>query len=424
MGPGLAINQQFWIWKKANVGPGTLETYESGAEAGGRNQYGLAVTLPGVGPGVKEFPGKDFTPGNFGLIDLGGEDGRPEPNALEDNLGLAQIGAGPDGTNGVELDPIRMTSGLSDQFTIALDNLDEEELFVGNIDWRNRGDSFIADQLSLPLIKVGEDLVKNNAGVIRVTLSDLPEGPYQVTSFHLDPDFTQCEAIDILVDVGDGNGYVDTGVIGNANLAAGGVGGLTPELLLQSAATFNFTADGTNDVMILFDGRFAEDTEVPLAGLNIQFGTVTQPGDYNDNGELDAGDLDPQAQAIAGGQNPTEFDLNGDGVVDFAGDRIAWLHDLKVTYVGDADLDGLFDSQDFVTVFVAGKYETGEQATWGEGDWNADLFFDTGDFVAAFVDGGYEAGAFPGAVQAVPEPSSIGLLLLGLLGLIRVVRRA
>ncbi len=149
----------------------------------------------------------------------------------------------------------------------------------------------------------------------------------------------------------------------------------------------------------------------------------TMPGDYNNNGELDVEDLDLQAAAIFAGDNPPEFDLNGDGVVDFNGDRIMWLHDLKVTWVGDADLNGLFDSSDFVAVFVEGKYETGEAAGWASGDWNADLVFDSGDFVAAFVDGGYEAGEFPGAVQAVPEPSSVVLTLLGLLSLIGWIRR-
>ncbi len=140
-------------------------------------------------------------------------------------------------------------------------------------------------------------------------------------------------------------------------------------------------------------------------------GAIVIEGDYNDNQLLDTGDLDLQAVAIAGGENPAEFDLNGDGIVDYDGDRMMWLHDLKKVYVGDVDLNGTFDSADFVTVFIAGKYETLEAATWEEGDWNADLVFDTGDFVAAFVDGGYEAGFFPGAVAAVPEPH--GLLACG-----------
>ena len=145
-------------------------------------------------------------------------------------------------------------------------------------------------------------------------------------------------------------------------------------------------------------------------------------GDYNNNGELDVEDLDLQATAIAGGLDPPEFDLTGDGVVD-EGDRVFWLHDLKGTWVGDADLNGLFDSGDFVAVFIEGKYETGEAAGWAQGDWNADLVFDSGDFVSAFIDGGYEIGAFPGAVQAVPEPSSLVLTLFGLAALLGLATR-
>ncbi len=91
------------------------------------------------------------------------------------------------------------------------------------------------------------------------------------------------------------------------------------------------------------------------------------PGDYNQNGELDVEDLNLQASAIVGGQNPPEFDLNEDGVVDYDGDRIAWLHELKKVYVGDVDLNGEFDSLDFVAVFVAGDYETGSAGRLGRG---------------------------------------------------------
>ncbi len=146
-------------------------------------------------------------------------------------------------------------------------------------------------------------------------------------------------------------------------------------------------------------------------------GNLTLPGDYNGNGQLDAGDLDLQAAAITGGQNPKAFDLNNDNVVNF-GDREMWLHDLKKTWVGDANLDLLFDSNDFVQVFVAGKYETGDTAGWEAGDWDGNQVFDSGDFVAAFVDGGYEIGQRPtAAVSAVPEPTAAWLLVSGLLGL-------
>ena len=64
-----------------------------------------------------------------------------------------------------------------------------------------------------------------------------------------------------------------------------------------------------------------------------------------------------------------EYDLNGDGVVDFE-DRKLWVEDsaFKNTWIGDANLDLEFNSCDMVQVFAAGKYEKpGETATLGRG---------------------------------------------------------
>ena len=124
------------------------------------------------------------------------------------------------------------------------------------------------------------------------------------------------------------------------------------------------------------------------------------------------------------------------------------------TWYGDANLDGEFNSTDFVEVFIAGKYETEQMAGWADGDWQGDMRFNSGDLVdvfqagkyeteelarwsegdwsgderfgsgdliVAFQDGGYELGMRP-AVAAVPEPSGLILLTLGLIGM-RCVRR-
>ena len=151
-------------------------------------------------------------------------------------------------------------------------------------------------------------------------------------------------------------------------------------------------------------------------------------GDVNYNGELDMGDLNIITQNVA--LMPTDghefsadqlrLDMNGDEAVDLS-DVHSWVKELKSTWIGDADLDGEFNSGDFVTVFEAGKYETGEVAQWSEGDWNSDSRFDSSDFIAAFQDGGYEMGSRV-AVAAVPEPPSCVLLLLGLLGIGRIRR--
>ncbi len=166
--------------------------------------------------------------------------------------------------------------------------------------------------------------------------------------------------------------------------------------------------------------NFISITEVSATGMVV--GTVPLPGDYNRNGELDGEDLDLQAAAIVGNLDPPAYDLNRDGDVSYA-DREMWVHDLKRTYIGDANLNGEFNSEDFVQVFAAGKYESGQAALWSEGDWSGDQVFDSSDFVAAFVDGGYELGPRQVAVSAVPEPGGLALFVLCILSATVWIRR-
>ena len=139
-------------------------------------------------------------------------------------------------------------------------------------------------------------------------------------------------------------------------------------------------------------------------------------GDFNGNGVIDADDMNLLSAEARSGANGATFDLNGDGLVNDA-DRTVWVEasDNANTYIGDSNLDGEFNSTDFVTVFVAGEYEDGiaNNSGWDTGDWNGDAEFDSSDFVTAFISGGYEIGP-RAAVQAVPEPTTCTLLLLAI----------
>ena len=100
--------------------------------------------------------------------------------------------------------------------------------------------------------------------------------------------------------------------------------------------------------------------------------------------------------------------------------RKTYVHDTLGTWIGDSNKDGEFNSSDLVFVLEAGEYEdaTDGNSTWVEGDWTGDGDFNSSDLVYALGDGGYEAGP-RAATAAVPEPSSIVLLLVGALALVR-----
>jgi hypothetical protein len=122
------------------------------------------------------------------------------------------------------------------------------------------------------------------------------------------------------------------------------------------------------------------------------FGQV--PGDFNQDGSVNAIDIDLLAAAIRSPSPDPAFDLTGDGLVNVA-DRDEMVTGILRTSYGDSNLDRLFNSSDLVKVFQAGKYEDGVagNAGWAEGDWNGDGDFTTADLVLAFQSGGYVAGA-------------------------------
>jgi len=184
-------------------------------------------------------------------------------------------------TSRTPVGPLDMTSETGDAYTLLINNLDASNATVGNIDWRDRGDSTGTD----PLVQVAEDHFKNNGGVIRLTFGSLPEGTYNVISYHRDPTFDQTN--DIKVSVNNGGGFVlvtPPGTKGNANQIVA-LNDLNDTNISSSAAVFGFTADGINEVSILFDGRggfsgnpaTTADNETPLNGAYLQFEAASVP---------------------------------------------------------------------------------------------------------------------------------------------------
>ena len=93
-----------------------------------------------------------------------------------------------------------------------------------------------------------------------------------------------------------------------------------------------------------------------------------------------------------------------------------WIEELKTTYFGDANLDGEFNSSDFISVLIVGEYEDGIPANsgWADGDWNGDKDFSSSDFILALTGGGYEMGP-RAAAAVVPEPGTVlGMIMGGL----------
>jgi hypothetical protein len=188
------------------------------------------------------------------------------------------------------------------------------------------------------------------------------------------------------------------------------------ELLGDGSDGFPATAAGRRVMFFVSDQGFSELTPqgIQLFNAAIDWAAARPggiPGDFDGNGVLDGPDIDELSLAIRNLSNDVKYDLNQDGSNN-SDDRTKWVNDLRKTYFGDANLDGEFNSSDFVLVFTSGKYETGQLSEWGTGDWNGDGLFDSSDFVKAFTDGGYEKGP-RASTAAVPEPSTVALLVLG-----------
>jgi hypothetical protein len=223
------------------------------------------------------------------------------------------------------------------------------------------------------------------------------------------------------------------------SLQVDGAAALAGTLVVELASAFTPMAGDTFEILRATSGRTGMFDSLALPSLvgglswNLAYGAQnvvlsvgngSLPGDFNGDGNYDCGDVDSLVQDIASGINTSSFDLTGDGLVN-GSDLTEWLTIAGATnlpsgnayLIGDANLDGTVDGQDFIA-WNNSKFTS--IAAWCSGDFNADGAVDGQDFIA------WNANKFQSAdglgSSAVPEPTGLALAALAL-GLI-VARRS
>ncbi len=260
-------------------------------------------------------------------------------------------------------------------------------------------------------------------------------------------------------------------ISGSVNLGAGDTGGTNPshslamltidngtsvQLTLSGTKVVSATAlsipgtgflDVTNNVFIL---DYPGTTEIPaqtaavaaLLTSGFAGGAWTGPG-INSSRATDFANNGNQGQYLTG-IGYMSGALTGGSFLGRAVDAGSVI--TRYTYYGDSNLDGQVNSQDYALIDsgFAAQHNAGFVVSWVNGDYNYDGKIDGSDYAlidtaAAFSAGqplspsfidereqqfgpSYAAGL--SGIQAVPEPASFGMLLLGgaMLGLRR--RRA
>ena len=134
-------------------------------------------------------------------------------------------------------------------------------------------------------------------------------------------------------------------------------------------------------------------------------------GDFNEDAIVNDADIDLLCKEIQAGGLDDDFDLTGDGSVNQADVEELVSRIMGIPF-GDSDLNGVFDSTDFVQVFTRGQYEDSIDGNsgWADGDWNCDGDFTSSDLVVAFQRGGYTGSVSRAAVSRdAAIASSLGI---------------
>ncbi len=219
-----------------------------------------------------------------------------------------------------------------------------------------------------------------------------------------------------------------------------------PTALSVSSIVANGTGqlDLTRNHMVVKNSNLAAVTALITSGFN--GGTWDGPG-INSSDAAAAALASPPAetQTAIGFADNAEYGASDFKGVAVDGDDIL----VRYTYYGDATLDGMVDADDF-TQFLGGYNNNGVNGpltvtqTWLNGDFDYSGLVDADDFtqfLAGYNDQGGQLSVMSGlvsgasglssdqrdfmlaAVAAVPEPTGLGLLAVGALGMLGRRRR-
>ncbi len=161
---------------------------------------------------------------------------------------------------------------------------------------------------------------------------------------------------------------------------------ISPDLLVDGenlvAVEVHQSDQGSTDLSFDFE-LTAELAIANPATVTIDVGS-TIPGDLNQNGTVDAEDIDALFAAIATGQTDLKFDLDENNSVESA-DADFLIGSILKTTRGDTDLDGDVDTIDITNMIIHFSSANVTGRRWSQGDTNGDGDVDTADLTTAII---------------------------------------